>query len=125
MLVIPKTNQENLDTAKHMFIEALNETKTVFLLFRSTSQNESQIKPKVEMAENYANNWKPTEYRVIWISNQELVKDIIQQYFGNDDNVMAVSLHFGTGNPRQVVKKYGMTDLNDNFDMGEAFVDAY
>ena len=125
MLVIPETAVENTDTAKKKFIDALNEQKTAFLLFRSNPRNEDEIQAKADMADNYAKNWNAAEYRVIWIKNQDILKDIVVEYFGFDGNIIAVSLHYGSGEHRNVVKKYKLPDLMDNFDMGEAFSGAY
>lgn len=124
MLIIPETTSETTDTAKSKLTEALKEEDTIFLLFRSDSQNESQIQGIVTTADNYAQKWGKEMYRVVWIKKQDILKDIADKYFGNDKKIIAVSLRCGAGEPREVVSKYELSEIDDTIKIGRAFSNA-
>lgn len=123
MIIIPQTNDENSEQSTRRFINALNEDKTRFLVFRSTPQTISQITSLAEMADK-CTQYKPTEYRVILINKQDLLAPIVAKYFGDDQSIIAISLRQGTGEPRQVGTKYQLAAINTNLKIGKAFNDA-
>jgi len=124
MLKIPESSSGTPETAKSKFLEALEEEDTIFLLFRNNTQNESQIQDLAAMADNVAQQWAKEVYRVVLINNQALVNTIIAQYFGDDNDVVAVSLCFGKGEPRKIGKKYILPEIDNERKIGMAFSNA-
>jgi len=123
MLIIPETAGETSETAKKRFSAALNEENTIFLLFRSNAQNESQVQQVVEKANNMT-QWQSKVYRVGLIKDQSLVSDVVTQYFGDAADIIAVSLRYGTGEPRQIGKRYPLSEIDIEKKIGKAFADA-
>lgn len=116
VIVIGKYTEETPQSAQNAFVQALNEPRTAFLIFRSSSKNEEAVKALVAKARSVT-QWNSAEWRVLWIKEEALLpSSLIKSYFGSDDKIAAVSLRWG-GNAaghRTVVETFELKDLNEN-----------
>jgi len=124
MLIIPETSGQTAEGAKSKLIEALNEEDTIILLFRSDPQNETQIQDLAVKADKYAGNYGNGMYKVILLKQQDILKEVVDKYFGDDKNIVTVSLRCGTWLSRNAVGKYELSQIDDNIKIGKAFSDA-
>lgn len=121
LIIIPDSSAETSETANCRLVNALKEEDTIFLLFRSNTQNMNQISTIAMMAEKYAQNWGAETYRVVLIKDQVICKDIVTKFFANDSDIVAVSLRLGTGAEREIAKKYQLEEIDEPIKIGGAF----
>lgn len=123
MTVIPADPKE-AGAAKQQFQQALGESNTTVLLFKSGIANEAVVGGIVTLAEQLAQRENPAEWRVIWVKDASLVPDEIKYYFGADGDKIAAALKFGTGVPRTVAGLFALGELGDRVAIGQAFANA-
>jgi uncharacterized protein (DUF1015 family) len=124
MIVIPENGNESAETARGRLLAALHEEDTIYLIFRSDAQNESQVKEIAARADRYAEHYGNGMNGVIFIQDQNLLKEIVVEYFGVDKSIIAVSLLSGNEGGCKIAGKYALSEINDNIKIGKAFSNA-
>lgn len=122
LTIIPETANETAQEAKQRLSEALAEAKTTFVVFRNAGG--ADLKNMIDTAVAIAKAQNPTEWRVVWIKDAQLVPEAHGAFFESDVTCIAVSLRWGTGEPRKIGKRYIADELSDALAIGEAFADA-
>ena len=122
---IPTQPADTAEVAQKVFSDALAEPKTTYLLFRSLPETEDATNVVATKADALALRDNPKEWRVMWIKNAALLSsETISLYFGADEKIAVVSLRWGTGEPRQVEKRFLLSELPTRISIGEAFTAA-
>ncbi|OGS05311.1 MAG: hypothetical protein A3G41_03535 [Elusimicrobia bacterium RIFCSPLOWO2_12_FULL_59_9] len=108
-------------------LDALNEPKTTFLVMRAVAGKEKGIEDLAARAAQVAGNWNPAEWRVLWLKQPDKDArsiDFLKKVFGDDAGAAAVSLSWGSGEERSVVKRYQPGDIADEVQILGAFAEA-
>ncbi|MBI4248267.1 MAG: hypothetical protein HY611_02100 [Elusimicrobia bacterium] len=108
-------------------LDALDEPKTTFLVMRAVAGKEKAAEDLAERAAQVAGNWNPAEWRVLWLKQPEKdarSKDFVKKFFGDDAGTAAVSLSWGSGEDRSVVKRYQLGDIADEVQILGAYAEA-
>lgn len=123
MTIIPEKPSDTTEDAKASITKALSEFKTTFLVFRSSLSDHDAIATVVQLADNYT-RWNQAEYRVIWIKDTSLINEWIKNHFGNNPKICAISLRWGTGEPREVVDQLQLSQIDTNIKIKNVFENA-